>query len=655
MKMRARLAALALAGVTVGVPWSLAQEPDITPRFETDVDVVAVDASVVDGDGRPVRGLTAADFQVEVDGRRRRVLSADFIEFRLAMPSADPLPSPPSPVPAAIPQPRREGRRVVIVLDRGELGIGAVRAAARAASGLLDQLGPEDRVALFSLPSGPRVDFTTDRAAIETALGKIGPALDRRMWEFNLSLAEAVSLVEGRMREANPATGVNAVVDRECRPFIKMVSEGTSPNAMAMCVQRVEFEARLQVEDHMRSLDDRMSALEALCQALRVVPGAKTLVLVSGGLGSDVFRSGRSLSQRYKRIAAAAAASSVNLYTLYFSQRASDFSAEHSAAFESLNEDRDLRLAGLERLTGLAGGAMLEVVAGADHAFRRVASEISGHYLLGLEPDQDDRDGKPHDIEVKVARKGVLVRARRQFVMNPEARIARRARAQAPAAPPSPVSMTPHVMRGASEGQIKVVLAAEVEGFSGGTLAVQVVNPAGAVVGTLSEALHKPEDAPARWQETLLLARGPYVMKAEAVDASGRRVTAERPLNAELLHGVGFDASDLMLFERVGETSRLVAGSAVRGRVMPVYLELYVDEVLPADRLGVQIEIVGADGTRRGSAPLALRKGEEPGLHFAEGQVDVWALPPGKYVARALVTFGTKVARRVERHFEVIR
>jgi hypothetical protein len=205
------------------------------------------------------------------------------------------------------------------------------------------------------------------------------------------------------------------------------------------------------------------------------------------------------------------------------------------------------------------------------------------------------------------------------------------------------------------EGQIKVVLAAEVRGFSDGRLAVRVVNPAGAVVGTLEDALRTEEGAPPRWQDTLLLDRGPYVLQAEAVDAAGKRVTAESPLNAELLHGVGFDSSDLMLFERVGEISRLVASGAVRGREMPVYLELYVQEMLPTDRLGVTIEIVGADGKRRGSAPLALRKGDEPGLFFAEGQVDAWALPPGQYEARALVTFGTKVARRVERHFEVIR
>ncbi len=643
-KSMPRLGRLAGAGLVALAAAPVAGQ-GTEPRFPSDVEVVAVDASVVDSDGRPVRGLTADDFVVEVDGRRRRVLTADFVLRAGPAPATDPA-APAAPVAVAGPAIRPEGRRVILVVDRGELGIGAVNAATRAARGFLDQLGPHDEMALFSLPSGPRVDFTDSRAAIQKALDKMAPAQDRMPWEFDVSITEAVDIVERRPRSG-------AIVDRECFQFLKMAEY--VPTAPENCARRVENEARLQVEAHQRSVEDRLRALEALCTALGTIPGPKTLVLASGGFGSEVAGTSRSVNHLLRRVATAASAARVNLYSLYFSQRAVDFEAANTQASYTPGDDRRFRVAGLEALTGLAGGAMLEVVGSADRAFRRVATETSAHYLLGLEPDKDDRDGKPHDIEVKVARKGVEVRARRQFVMHPETRVARRPRAVAPAAPPSPVRMTPHVMRGASDGQVKVVLAAEVDGFTEGTLAVQVVNPAGTVVGTLSEPLQNANGAPARRQDTLLLARGPYVLKAEAVDRAGKKVTAEKVLNAELLHGVGFDSSDLMLFDGSGEEARLVAGTSVRGRVMPVYLELYVQEVLPTERLGVTIEIVGADGTRRGSAPLALRAGEEPGLHYAEGQVDVWALPPGKYVARAEVTFGTRVARRVERQFEVIR
>ena len=41
------------------------------PTFRSGVELVTVDAAVLDGDGRPVTGLRAEDFRIEVDGRPR--------------------------------------------------------------------------------------------------------------------------------------------------------------------------------------------------------------------------------------------------------------------------------------------------------------------------------------------------------------------------------------------------------------------------------------------------------------------------------------------------------------------------------------------------------------------------------------------------------
>ena len=101
------------------------------------------------------------------------------------------------------------------------------------------------------------------------------------------------------------------------------------------------------------------------------------------------------------------------MYSLYFSQRSREFDASMTQASYTQEDDQQMLAHGLGTLTGLTGGAMFEVVAGASSAFERVATETSGHYLLGLEPAKRDRDGKPHDIEVKVSRKGLDVRARR--------------------------------------------------------------------------------------------------------------------------------------------------------------------------------------------------------------------------------------------------
>ena len=62
-----RTAALAVVGLAVATLTGLAQEP----VFRAGVDLVTVDAIVVDSDGRPVTGLTADDFTITVEGKPR--------------------------------------------------------------------------------------------------------------------------------------------------------------------------------------------------------------------------------------------------------------------------------------------------------------------------------------------------------------------------------------------------------------------------------------------------------------------------------------------------------------------------------------------------------------------------------------------------------
>ena len=48
-------------------------------------DLIAVDVEVVDTEGRPVAALPPDKFTVMIDGRRRRVVSADFISYESRM------------------------------------------------------------------------------------------------------------------------------------------------------------------------------------------------------------------------------------------------------------------------------------------------------------------------------------------------------------------------------------------------------------------------------------------------------------------------------------------------------------------------------------------------------------------------------------------
>src|SRR5213080_1927112 len=81
--------------------------------------------------------------------------------------------------------------------------------------------------------------------------------------------------------------------------------------------------------------------------------------------------------------------------------------------------DRQARGEGLETLAGAARGTLFTVTGSGELLFSRLESELSGYYLLGVESDARDRDGKIHPIRVDVPRRGAIVRSRRQLLNAP--------------------------------------------------------------------------------------------------------------------------------------------------------------------------------------------------------------------------------------------
>ncbi|OFW20924.1 MAG: hypothetical protein A3H97_10265 [Acidobacteria bacterium RIFCSPLOWO2_02_FULL_65_29] len=75
----------------------------------------------------------------------------------------------------------------------------------------------------------------------------------------------------------------------------------------------------------------------------------------------------------------------------------------------------DLPDPGLARVAEETGGGYLEIRFGQDlaAAFARVADELHSQYLLGFAPPK--RDGKVHDIDVRVTQRGLQPRARKNY------------------------------------------------------------------------------------------------------------------------------------------------------------------------------------------------------------------------------------------------
>ena len=82
------LAVACLAALSVSL---LAQQQQPSPKFRTGVDLTRVEITVLDKDTRkPIKGLTAEDFVIKVDGDVQRV--ATLAEVAVALPGEAPAP-----------------------------------------------------------------------------------------------------------------------------------------------------------------------------------------------------------------------------------------------------------------------------------------------------------------------------------------------------------------------------------------------------------------------------------------------------------------------------------------------------------------------------------------------------------------------------------
>ncbi len=175
--------------------------PELTARAQTPAPgPLALDVWVRDLQGQPARGLSPRDFIVQIDGRERRVLSAQFIDY-----AAAPSTSPAGAAPAA-PLP---GRAIAVVVDDLSLEGRDAAPLGDAAARWIARLHPSDRVAVVRATAGnARVTAantasdaaTLVQSAVAAARREPGGAardaefrLERRTLEQAEALASAVS------------------------------------------------------------------------------------------------------------------------------------------------------------------------------------------------------------------------------------------------------------------------------------------------------------------------------------------------------------------------------------------------------------------------------------------------------------------------------
>ena len=224
-------------------------------RETVNVSVVEVPVTVADSSGNPVRGLTAANFELYDNGQRRDITGFDAIDFASTQ-----------TVGAISPQNPNARRQFMMLFDLGYASPnGLSRSQEAARKFVTESVQPKDLVAIATIEPdrGFRLitAFTTDRALIGSAIA------DPRAY-----------------RGADPLQIANNT--EAFKPTEESTIASGQGNAGLAAAEQIETANRMQRmnEDAVRQRVDReVDALGALAKMLRAVPGRKQVILLSEG------------------------------------------------------------------------------------------------------------------------------------------------------------------------------------------------------------------------------------------------------------------------------------------------------------------------------------------------------------------------------------
>jgi VWFA-related protein len=418
-----------------------AQAERKVPTFPAQVELITVDAVVVDDDGRPVPGLTRDDFVVKEDGRVQEI--ASFEAFVLEPAEA---PSEPPAVASNEPTVRsgKGGRAFAILVDdvriapeRTEVARSAVVSflersvrdgdlvTLRTSSGNVSWTaripeGTEDLVAVLSRLKGrdaepQSIDRMTEYEAFQIANREDAPTM-----AGGGPVAPGARVPAGEDPRV-PGTGLGSTKERVKKRWLDALL-CTPINCDRLVRGRaMEIDAgrrgRMQVT---------LQAVHRELGALALDHGRKSLLLLSDGFLEDY---GSDLRQ----VAAASREANTAIYFLDLRGLAAQpgFGSAAEVATFSLPDPREqaamrfedtaLASAGAQTLADETGGFSVRNTNDLAAGMERIAKESRVFYLLGFYPPPGKSAREWRKLSVEVRKAGLKVRARRGYTLRAEA------------------------------------------------------------------------------------------------------------------------------------------------------------------------------------------------------------------------------------------
>ena len=640
---------LALTGglASAAIAALAAQEPQPPQTFRSAVEAVPVDVSVIGEGGKPVTGLAAGDFFLTVDGRPRRIASAELVSAARDAKAAPPTPSYYSTNAAG------SGRLILFLIDQGSIGRGRGRAAMESVSGFISQLAPADRVGLIAFPGGgPQIDFTQNHESIQAAVARLLGQADTFDTSYRIGVSEALAIQQG------DRLTLNTLIQREC-------SNSQGAEDQEVCRSRLQADVAGIASVVRERTHNSIAALRAVTDRLASTPSPKTVVYISEGL---ILQGPPDVAW----LGPAAARGQVTIQVLHLDSPTADASSARESATPA--RDRALGRDGLGIIAGMTRGGLFDVATSAEAALNRLRLELSAYYLLSFEPEAGDRDGKPHKIKVDVpGRSGTEIRARAEFIVGATPATTVDVDLLETLKSPMPASeiglkLAAFTLRDPATPKLRLLVLAEIDrgGNPEGRLALAYVlsdDKGRVITSQIDRDVKSPVSANTNIQRyttfVLTEASGAHTLKLAVLDDKRRRGSVEHTFSPALTSVGQIQAADLLIADERpdgGPATPAVGGELTSG-MLNGYVELYADEdVLKNATVFFEVAeneqgraLDGAAGRAQPASPDNQKR------RAIEGTVPTALLPPGEYVARAVISADGRRIGQVVRAFRVGR
>lgn len=351
---------------------------EVVPSFRSAVNILEIDVLVTDEDGRFVRDLTEADFEVVEDGRLQDLQSVSLVNL--------PLPE------------RLENHSPIHV--RADVQTNST---------------PQDRIYVIVM------DSPSTRPAPNFVGGGTYAVIARRIMrqfvEGSVGPNDLVAVVhtQGTFTDSQPFTTDRQLIVAAIDRYGTGLSGDYSSGSTAQLEERVT--RQMGTYRTLQDVAERLGAMSGRRKSLIWVGAQMMFALPDPDTMPEVCGSASARGCRYIRSAW------VNLQAAY--QDAIRTATRNNVAIYAVDPaglTTELGAAELDRRSALmavaedTGGRSIVGSNDFTSGFAAIVRDNSTYYVLGYMPEPDHRDGKFHAVQVRVKRPGVAVRARKGYL-----------------------------------------------------------------------------------------------------------------------------------------------------------------------------------------------------------------------------------------------